>query len=254
MSDYMCQKKSKYSNKMPVSKYKRTPMKFTGRKRKRTAQSAFRAKRAKNIKFGMTKSLNYKGVYFHKEKCTKTIPMTLGAGTQTSCILLNFKLSDLNNSAVFSSLWDYYMITGVKITAYPMNASVPVVNAAGALGSQYFTTQIAMKQDLDGGVPWANWAQALEANAKVRQFTGDYPISTYVKPKLTYRAAEQPGVAPQNVITIPTGNRQNWVDIRYDDAEYNGLQLAIHHPPNSPTDTADLQLVFSFYVAFKGKL
>lgn len=236
-------------------KRKFSQRKFSRRTRYRGgAAKAYARKKYAATKFAMTKRMNYKGVYFHKEKCTTIVPMTLGAGTNTSCTKLVFKLSNLNNAASFGALWDYYMITGVKVTAYPMNAAVPVVNAAGALGSQYNTPQIAMKVDLDGGATWANWAQALEANAKVRQFTGDYPVSTFVRPKLTYRAAESPGTAPQNVITVPTGRRQNWVDMRYLDTEYNGLQLAIHNPPNSPTDVADLQLVFTYYVSFKGQL
>lgn len=197
--------------------------------------------------------MNYKGVVFWKEKVQRTYPMATNIGTTTWTDLFKFKLSDLANSGNFQNMWDYYRITGIKATFYPMSNAVPVDSAAGL--QAYLNAQIACKVDLDGGAPWASWANALEANARVRQFTGNYPVHCYVKaPKLNYRAAESTSQPTQNVITFPSGHKQNWVDMRYDDAEYHGMQVAVHNPPNTATANSELQVVFTYYLAFKGHL
>lgn len=203
-------------------------------------------------KFGMTKSLNYKGVVFWKEKYQIEIPMVVQAGTNTFCGYQSFKLGDLNNVANFQRMWDYYKITGVKVTVFPMNASVPVVNASGL--SQYVTPQLAMKVDYDAGAVWQTWQQALESSARVWQLTGDRTRKLYIKPRINQLAQETPTTPGANVVNFSSSKVQNWVDTRFDDVEYHGIQIAVHNPPNSSTDEADLQVLFTYYIAFKGHL
>lgn len=218
---------------------------------KRKRYSRKRKKYSSGKKFGMTKNLNYKGVVFWKEKLAGTFAVAPNTGDTAWTTTIATRLTDLANASVFSSLFDYYKITGVKFTFFPLCSAVPITQASGV--TSYWTPQIAYTTDFDGGADWTGWAQAMESNARVRAFTGDKTRSIYYRPKLNTKAYESPS-SPADVTTIMPGNRQPWVDMRFPATEYHGLKLAINNPPSTPTDAADLQYVITYYIAFKGHL
>ncbi len=229
--------------------YRRTTRRKPTQYRRRRRYNQNR-RRAAN-KFGPTKSLNYKGVVFWKEKKNLQMVTNVPVG-QTFITDMVFKLADLTHAAQFSQLWDHYKITGVKCTFYPMCLLPTPVNAGGVGLGQYQTTRIATKIDLDGGAPFVSWDNFMESNAKVRQFMGGKPVSVYFKPRMN--ALGSVDAATTNTVNIYDPKNQPWLDMRNQNVEYNMLRVAVNDPPNTALTDAAMNVLVTYYVAFKGKI
>lgn len=218
--------------------------KFIKRRRPHTAR-----------KFNITKSLNYKGVVYWKEKVAQVFAIGAATGQTAWTTTLAAKLSDIPNAPQFRSLFDMYKIIGLSYKFFPVCAAIPADITHGT--TSYWTPQLALKIDYDGGADWGTtgdvWNQALEANSKVRSFTGDRPQSIYLKPKMLQKGYENSS-SPADVIVIDPTRRQPWVDMRFPDTEYHGLKVAVNNPPGSLTDNSDMQCVITYYFAFRGHM
>lgn len=210
-------------------------------------------------KWKLTKELNDHGVHFWREKCTKEIVMNPIANTNTVVGNLTFNVKDLLNfwsggqAGSLAGLFDYYQIRGVQVKFFPMTTLQPpgVTNTA-----VYNSTQIAIKNDYDSTDSWPSWANALEADAKVKSFN-HYPVKHYLKPRIQQYIQSTSIQPSQQVKCFPTRRQNYWLDMRDLDVDHYGLKWAVEHPANPQTvlgSQFSMTVMLTYYVALKGQI
>lgn len=120
-------------------------MRYGPMKRKlRRGQSAGRAAQVRRMRFARTRRMTgaVPPVHRFKEWC-QLQDIVIGP-SQSNAGVISFKLSDLTNSGSFTTLFDLYKITGVKLRIVPTWNTNQVNNPLYTGGTGDFTTQTAL--------------------------------------------------------------------------------------------------------------
>ena len=236
---------------------RRFKRRFKRKRAARTIQGAWRKKRATKMKFGSTKSLNYRGVHFFKDKTEDTVRLTPLLGTNTTTGFFSFSISTLSNLSNFVNLFDSYQIKGVKVKFYPVSkVPGPAIAAGGAGGiPSQGSLQLVLKPDYNDNTVWNTYQQSLQTDPKVYAF-GDHPRSLYMHPRPRIGVVEDPGqpIANSNWVTAQTKrNGQMWLSTAENLTQHWGLKFAVHNVPNVPAGgtPAQMYVVTTYYLAFK---
>lgn len=224
---------------------------FRRKRAARSIQGAWRKKRATNMKFGFTKTLNYKGIHYVKDKAQNSIQLIPNPGTNTFTGVFQFNLANLTNASAFGALWDSFKITGVKITWFPV-AQVPTPLTATSASPQG-SMQLFYKTDFTDTTPWPNYNSALGEDPKVTAF-GDYKKSYYFKPRPRTVVQEDPSTLPVALVGAQTQrNDQLWLSTRTArDVKHLGLKYGVHNVPQG-TAPAEMNVMATYYLAFKDR-
>lgn len=211
--------------------YKRKPTykRKTWRKRK-TARKSMTSK-AKAVNRSST------GLHYFKRRCM------LGAWNGNSVDphingALSFKLNQIPNHTDFTSLFDQYRITGVKLTFYPVQDSSQV-------GSVFegFMPQLIYVVDRDDNTTLAgNGSNTLMEyqSCQIRQL--NRPVSVYIR---------NPSVAAEiyRSTTLTAYSQQSrWLDCNYSDIPHYGLKFYFY----SGSPVYQVRVYATFYISCKG--
>lgn len=227
-------------------------MGFRGRKRRFTGTyKRANVKRSRKtqttsarVKFGSTKSLNYKGVAFRKEYSTSECRFSHISGTGTSDGLYAHSsyitAAGSTNWAALKQLYGQYQLTGFKITLYP-----PYTNVEATSQAVYQTPQLWWKKNCVDSVNWTSVDNADQDQAKTMQFTK--PFSTYVRCKPEIELDTTGGVK------IPVDSRKTWIPTSADDVKHRGLKLMVGDLDANAfgQGTINLRCKIVYYYAFK---
>lgn len=156
----------------------------------------------------------------------------VGTAGATSLGAISFNLNALTNPTEFTSLYDSYKISGVKILFMPR-----ITEATGVVGSNGFGTFMYVP-DYDDATTPVNQLEILERqSAKLRQ-AANRPWKIYLKPAAG--------------VNIPTGfaqaPRSLWIDTSSPATPYYGLKYAW----NNITTGSTIDVYYTYYLKFKG--
>lgn len=237
---------------MPIRSFRPRRPRRTTRRRKPMSK-----KRQTKMKFGMTKSLNYRGVHFFKDKTEDMVRLTPIVGTNTTTGFLSFAISTLSNLSNFVNLFDSYQIRGVKVKFYPVSqVPGPAIAAGGAGGiPNQGSLQLVLKPEYNDNVVWPTYQASLQTDPKVYAF-GDYARSIYIHPRPRVGVVEDPGapISNANWVTAQTKKTgQMWLSTADNLTQHWGLKFAVHNVPNVPAGgtPATMYVVTTYYLAFK---
>lgn len=240
---------------------------FTRRRRnwRKRRPTYVNKKRYTKKKFSLTKTLNYKGVVFFRDKAQQTVSLTANTGTtNTYTSAFVFSLSNLSNMTAYTALFRSYMITGVKITWFPV-AQVPTPETASGTGpsNAQGSMQLFYKPDYQDVTPWPSYTASLQQDPKVVPFN-DYKRKCFFRPRPRSMVWEDQNATmatvPQVVSNIKGAQTsrkdQQWLSTRNgDQIQHWGLKWGIHNIPNVPVGgtPADCEIVATYYIAFKDR-
>lgn len=146
---------------------------------------------------------------------------------------LNFSLSDVPNSAEFTSLFDMYKINGVKITFIPQmteNISLGAVNNAYA-SSRFFS--------------------AIDYNDATAPVTVD-ELRQYQSAKWTPILKRHTRYIPKPKIIDSGGfTLSPWISTATPNANYFGIKYAIEAMASTGTTTMEYTVECKFYMSFR---
>lgn len=156
-----------------------------------------------------------------------------------------FKLSDVQSSTEFTSLYDQYKITGIKAKFFPRVNVLQTVNQ----GSTFTTIPpIGTIVDYDDAAPPANYAEATQfMGARIHE--AFKPFSLYFKPKISTAAYS-------GAFTSYTAGGSPWLDCNSPNIEYYGMKVftlpysAGNNAVTSQDPTWDI--VLTYYLKFRG--
>lgn len=154
---------------------------------------------------------------------------------------LQWQLNDLNNYTELTSMFDQYMITGVKISFRLIYSPDSTGNVAT---SQYPNLYVRTDYD-DNNLSSAT--DIVQSNRAKRFILGpNRTKSIFVRPSiLTYQKTS--GAAQ---VTAPVWKQ--WVDCAYPDVVHLGLKWAIDTMGQAlPANTRHLQIDYTYYLALK---
>lgn len=219
----------------------------------KTIQGAFRKKRATRMKFGATKSLNYRGIHYFKDKTTDEVVLRANAGTSTWTGFTEFTISSLSNLSNYVNLFDSYQIKGVKVKFFPVSQVPTPLTSTGA--NPQGSMQLCLKPEYNDDVPWPSYSASLQTDPKVHAF-GDYPKSIYLNPRPRVGVVEDPGqpIANANWVTAQSQKRdQMWLSTADNLTRHYGLKSCVHNVPVAPApgQEARMVVVTTYYLAFK---
>lgn len=211
--------------------------KRAGPKRRRTGSSA-------RVKFGSTRSLNYKGVGFRKETVSESLRFSYISGTGTNDGLYGHAsyvtAAGPTNWTALKQLFGQYQIRGFKITLYP-----PYTNVESTSQAVYQTPSLWYKKDCVDSVTWASLDEANQAQAKMMQFTK--PRSFYVQCKPEIELDTTGGVK------IPVDHRKTWIPTELDTIKHRGMKFMVGDLDSTAFGTGNISVraQVTYYYSFK---
>lgn len=233
---------------MPFQKKRRFSLKPKGpRTYKRRRFSLAKKKGATRMKFGATKSLNYRGVAFRKETLITGLRFSYLSGTGTSdgqYVHSAFvTAAGPTNWANIKQLYGQYQLRGFKIKMFPPSTNTEV--SSSTAGSIYEPPVIYWKKDTVDNVDWASIDEAAQAQAKSRQFTR--PIEFYVqcKPEISLNTTGD--------VKIPVDSRKTWIPTESDTVKHRGMKflLADMNTAAYGTGTMTVRAQVTYYYGLK---
>ena len=151
---------------------------------------------------------------------------------------LSFKLSDLNQYATFTSLFDSYRISKVQLKYIP-RTNVDI----GVNGNTYSTTVFyAIDYDDIGAL---GSIAALQEFGNCKSISSHKTITITIKPKVS-RTIYQAGVA--SAYEEPKSNV--WIDAAYPNVEHYGFRL-MFPPVGGAAGAVTYDVIKTFWVEFK---
>ena len=172
------------------------------------------------IKFGMTKSLNYKGVAFRKEMVIGNIRMAWinGVGTNDGIYVTQHTVQaniPLDNWNMLKELYGQYQIRGYKIKLFP-----PLTNVEATSTATREVPLLTYKKDTVNDAAWTGGlTQAAQAGAKSIQFTKPFSYYVSCKPEIALNATGD--------VKIPVDSRKTWIPTDNSAVKHRGLQLML---------------------------
>lgn len=149
---------------------------------------------------------------------------------------LTFKLDNVQNYFDFTSLYDAYKISGVKVTMIPLQD-----NAQGSTNS--YLPVVYMATDYDDSVVPTEGEMRQKNNVKMTRLTGIRSI--YIKnPKYESVVANNGGTG---IATINNG----WVNCADSTVLHNGLKLFFKNFDLRTTGTQNVRFEIMYYLKFK---
>lgn len=184
-------------------------------------------------------------VYSFKRMKNDTFTVTYDGLAQFSSNGYVFKLSDVQASTEFTSLYDQYKITGIKAKFFPRVNVLQTVNQSAT-----FTTvpPIGTIVDYDDATAPVNYAEATQYMGS-RVHEAFKPFSLYFKPKISTAAYS-------GAFTSYTAGGSPWLDCNSPGIEYYGLK--VFTLPYSAGNNQALandptwDIVFTYYLKFRG--
>lgn len=181
-------------------------------------------------KYRVKSKLNNTKIYAFKRTVVPTSFTAAGDGVTATTKAYSHSLSDLPNYTEFTSLFDQYKITGIKVKCYPRTDEV--VTAGSSSSFLYY----AIDYD-DANAPGATDLQQYQNCKTVR---GDRPFYFYFVPRVAN--AVYSGSAFTSY-----GNTRQWIDAASSGVPHYGWKL--YWNPTSFATGYDM--VWTYYVKFR---
>lgn len=153
-----------------------------------------------------------------------------------------FKLSDLPNSTEFTTLFDSYRITGVKMTLIPQFTQSDLVDAVPG-GTNKSTPNVYTVLDYDDNTALSNAVDYFQYDT-FRLHRGARVVKRFCRPKLQASA----NVGGAGTLALQESNKR-WVDCNQASVLYFGIKVGL----DSTTVATDVQyrVYFTYYLDFK---
>lgn len=149
-----------------------------------------------------------------------------------------FRLSQLPGVADFTTLYDQYKITGVKVTFMYQ------ISEAGTTGAGVLPTILYSSDDTDASPPsYFNLRQ--KQSAKQRILTANRPFSIFLRPK---RAA---ALLNSTFTTNSIINSAGYIDTASSTADHFGLKFSLNNLYGTTAVAAQLEMKLTYYLACK---
>lgn len=156
-------------------------------------------------------------------------------------------LDSIPNHTEFTSLYDQYMIKGIKLSFVPSGNSAIYSTASGSTAAIGFSRLHTVLDYDDSAVP-ANENEMLQYST-LRTTPGWKTHSRYFKPKVQFSVADN-DVIGTVASAAPRGNV--WLDCANPTIDHLGLKVWCSAPVNTVTSTAITYSVYAtLYMAFK---
>lgn len=217
-------------------RYNRKRSRMTRRKTRRNRKSAKRVNRSAS------------GVHYFKRKVilANITASTNAVGVQTPATgALSFSLSSLPNASEFTSLFDQYKITGVKLDFIPFGDSVnlPLASMSGSSSVMSPGGPLILAVDYDDNTTPAVASQLLEyQTCKVIPIPRRHRM--YIRPKFAtevYRSGVASGY----------GARSGWLDCSNSDVPHYGVKYYMN-APSAFSSSFNYQVWATMYFSVKG--
>lgn len=254
------------------------------RARSRRKKKVFRKKRrtfkpTQRALYGITKTVNHGGFHAFKEKNTHQFSLTAVRGptempdTVSSCcggFGSNFGISHCLNGAFpitnnvftcrqyrsYSELFEYWRITGVKVTLMP-NSDVKTVSANVA-GRQIPTLWYYSDSNKGQSTPLNIDIVTRKSRVKYRRF--NKPISVFYQPKISQIMVQDPtsAVALGNETYVPKVGSNDWIPTTatsgYEPGltKYGGFHWGLITNNTAAGTVIPINVIVTTYYEFKG--
>lgn len=161
------------------------------------------------------------------------------AGTAQNQFTAVHRLNQAMQSGDFTNLYDQYKITGVKATFLYQ------VSDSGATGASVLPT-IMWSPDYDDIVAPTYPELRSKQNVKQRILTANAPFSVFYRPKtLTNVQSSNGALVPNAMLT------RGFLDSAYPAVDHCGLRFSLNNMYGSTGTSAQLEIKFTYYLAFK---
>lgn len=192
--------------------------------------------------------------YFKRTLKISDVTASFNATTGTAVNIAGtyaFGLDAVPNYTEFTSLYDQYMIKGVRLSLVPSGNSYMTSTVSGAVG-QYGFARINTAIDYDDSAPPASENELLQYMTN-KTSPGWKPHSRYFKPKVQFSVAND-DAAGTVASAAPRGNV--WLDCANPSIDHLGLKVWIGAPVNNAaTGNVSTSITYSvyatYYLAFK---
>lgn len=149
-----------------------------------------------------------------------------------------FRLSQVSSPLDFTTLYDQYKITGVKVTFMYQ------ISEAGTTGAGVLPTILYSTDDTDATPPTYS-ALRQKQSVKQRILTANRPFSIFLRPK---RAA---ALLNSTFTTNSIVNSSGYIDTASSTADHFGLKFSLNNLYGTTAVAAQLEMKLTYYLSFK---
>lgn len=192
--------------------------------------------RVRNGPYSLVPRLSQNTVYSFK-RMTQTTSINPGAAGVNAYGAFYYRLVDVPGYTEFTTLFDQYRMTGVKMKFVP-RASQNV--STQSMGDLVYII------DYDDATAPTSQNQLLEnQSVKVRQVFSR-PFSVYIRPRTNFTVI---GTSGNQTANIPI---KTWLDCASPDANYFGLKWAWVNAASTLSPLPSIDIYITYYVQFRG--
>lgn len=159
-------------------------------------------------------------------------------GTYQNQFLARHSLTQVTQATDFTNLYDRYKIVGVKAT-FLYQSSDAAITGGGVLPTIMYCA------DFDNTTPLSYPQIRAKQYVKERILTANKPFSIFYKPK-NLMLVDNLGVATAAAI-----QNKDWLDCEASSINHLGLQFSINNMYATTAVNSQLEIKFTYYLAFK---